>query len=67
MKPTLASLKRELATLRREFREVFILATKYKEDNADLRQAARPVVEYMDKQWPGDVGPALRRLKELCK
>jgi len=34
---------------------------------ADLKAAARPVVAYMDTQWPGSVGPELRRLKELCK
>jgi hypothetical protein len=65
--PTKASLQRELAKLRREYRGLFIVAVKHKEDNAELRKAIAPVVAYMDKQWPGDVGPELRRLKELCK
>jgi len=36
-------------------------------DLSTLKEAARPVIAYMDTQWPGSVGPELRRLKELCK
>lgn len=33
----------------------------------NIRVSIRPVVAYMETQWPGSVGPELRRLKELCK
>ena len=72
--PTKASLQRELRAMTRQRNDlVLALATasarvnKSEETAADIKAAARPVVAYMDTQWPGSVGPELRRLKELCK
>jgi hypothetical protein len=79
--PTKASLQRELRAMKIRYARVESLLTMTS-NAADtlgalterqrvaleaLKAAARPVVAYMDTQWPGSVGPELRRLKELCK
>lgn len=78
---TLASLKRDLEEMTRRAalaecraevacRAVDDLAhmiDRYQADLSAIKDALRPVLDYMDKQWPGEIGTNLRRLKELCK
>jgi hypothetical protein len=72
--PAKASLQRELRAMTKRAEEeeraslrAIDIAARLANENAALKAAARPVVAYMDTQWPGSVGPELRRLKELCK
>lgn len=81
MKPTLASLKAELTTIKRELAamtkkrdEALAIrdaSIRFYDETAErikaIKETARPVIAYMDKQWPGSVGPELRRLKEFCR
>lgn len=74
MKPTLASRKRELAAMKRERDDALAVrdtSIRFYDDTAErinaIRDDIRPVLAYMDKQWPGEIGANLRRLKELCK
>ena len=81
MKPTLASLKAELQAIKRKLAAMkkwaadaereraaaIDLAAKYANMAGEMKQAARPIIAYMETQWPGTVGPELRRLKELCR
>jgi len=81
MNPTLASLKAELTTIKRELAAmtkkrdealaVRDASIRFYDETAErlkaIKEAALPIVAYMDTQWPGTVGPELRRLKELCR
>lgn len=70
----LKAIKRDLAAMTKKRDEALAIrdaSIRFYDETAEriaaIKEAARPIVAYMDTQWPGDVGPELRRLKELCK
>lgn len=79
--PTKASLQRELRAMKiravraesrvdvacRAVDDLAPIIDRQRDELNAIKVAARPVVAYMETQWPGSVGPDLRRLKELCK